>query len=305
MSGRPHLALGPAPYFWGEPALVDFYDTAAKSVFDMVYLGEVVCAKRRSFPLEGWLAVGRELAAAGKTVIFSTLALLEAGSELGFLKRLIANDEFMIEANDMAAVQLVRGHPFVAGPTLNIYNPRTLEVLYAQGMVRWLPPVELGAGTFAALHETRPAGVQTELPVWGRMPLAWSARCYTARHLDLAKDQCGFRCSDYPDGLRVRTQEDQDFLVLNGTQVSSAVRCNLLEHLPQMLTLGVEVLRLAADHKAVFEVAALVRDVIDQQRSASEAYRQAAELTTDDCSDGYWIGQPGISRAAAGENAQP
>ncbi len=297
MNPTPRLSLGPVPYFWGEKQLRSFYDSAANSAFEIIYLGEMVCAKRRPFSFEGWLALARDLASAGKTVIFSTLALLEAGSELGFLKRLIANGEFMIEANDVAAIQLARGHPFVGGSTLNIYNPRTLEVLAAQGLVRWMPPTELGSGPTEALHQVRPANVQTELPVWGRMPLAWSARCYTARHLDRAKDQCGFCCSEYPEGLLVHTQEEQRFLVLNGTQVTSATRLNLLEHLPQILASKVEVLRLAGDHPAVFEAGKLVRTVLDGQLDASTAAQQAVHLTSDDDSDGYWLGQPGMMTA--------
>ena len=297
MSVSPRLSLGPVPYFWGEQQLLDFYDSAANSSFEIIYLGEMVCAKRRSFSFQGWLELGRDLASAGKTVIFSTLALLEAGSELGFLKRLIANGEFLIEANDVAAIQLTQGHPFVGGSTLNIYNPRTLEVLAAQGLIRWIPPTELASGPLEALHQVRPATVQTELPVWGRMPLAWSARCYTARHLNRAKDQCGFCCSEYPEGLLAHTQEDQRFLVLNGTQVTSATRWNLVEHLPQIQATGIEVLRLAGDHPAVFEAGKLVRAVLDKQLDASTAAQQATHLTSDDDSDGFWLGQPGMMAA--------
>ena len=41
----------------------------------------------------------------------------------------------------------------------------------------------------------------TEAWAFGRLPLAFSARCFTARHHHLNKDDCGFRCLEDPDGL--------------------------------------------------------------------------------------------------------
>jgi collagenase-like PrtC family protease len=43
--------------------------------------------------------------------------------------------------------------------------------------------------------------METELFGYGRLPLAFSARCFTARHYNLQKDDCQFRCLDHPDGL--------------------------------------------------------------------------------------------------------
>jgi hypothetical protein len=57
---------------------------------------------------------------------------------------------------------------------------------------------------------------------YGRMPLAFSARCFTARHRNLPKDDCQFSCMDHPDGLMLKTRESEDFLVLNGIQTQSA-----------------------------------------------------------------------------------
>jgi hypothetical protein len=50
------------------------------------------------------------------------------------------------------------------------------------------------------LHKTRPAGVETEVFAFGKLPLAFSARCFTARHYGLNKDDCQFKCLDHPEG---------------------------------------------------------------------------------------------------------
>ena len=73
----------------------------------------------------------------------------------------------------------------------------------------------------------RPAGLETEVFAYGRLPLAFSARCFTARHRNLPKDDCRFSCIDHPDGLLMETREKQPFLVLNGIQTQSALVYNL------------------------------------------------------------------------------
>ena len=68
----PRLALGPVLYFWSRDDLFRFYREIAELPLDTVYLGETVCAKRRSLRLDDWLAIGRELADAGKEVVLSS-----------------------------------------------------------------------------------------------------------------------------------------------------------------------------------------------------------------------------------------
>lgn len=80
-------------------------------------------------------------------MVLSTLALVQASSELGELKRYVENGEFLLEASDLGVVNLCaeRKLPFVAGHALNCYNAVTLRLLLKQGMTRWCMPVELSA----------------------------------------------------------------------------------------------------------------------------------------------------------------
>src|SRR3546814_4271204 len=97
---------------------------AADWPLDVIYLGETVCSKRRELGTRDWITLAAELAAGGKQVVLSSLALIEAESELGALTRLVEDGACWIEANDLSAVQLCRNRqvPFVAGPSLNVYN---------------------------------------------------------------------------------------------------------------------------------------------------------------------------------------
>src|SRR3546814_12149327 len=90
------------------------------------------------------IALAEEIAGSGKEVVLSTLALIEAESELGVLDRLVAHGGFRVEANDLSAVQLCRerGRSFVAGPSLTVYNHRALALLAEDGLHRWVSSEE-------------------------------------------------------------------------------------------------------------------------------------------------------------------
>jgi len=250
------LSLGPIQYFWERQRVFEFYKQAAESAAEIIYLGEVVCSKRRQVKYEDWLAIGSELKQAGKEVILSSLTLLEAASEVSSLKKLCANDSFMVEANDISAVQLLStaGKSFVTGPSVNIYNGRSLKLFAGKGMHRWVLPVELGLDTLKDLQALRPEGVETEVFALGRLPLAYSARCYTARSHNLPKDDCQFKCIDYPDGRVLETQEGQEFLVLNGIQTQSALTHQALDSLPELAALGVDVLRVSPQYNGTMQI---------------------------------------------------
>jgi len=236
--------------------VLDFYQQAAESEAEIIYLGEVICSKRRLIKFEDWLAIGNELRQSGKEVILSTLTLLEAASEMSSLKKLCANESFMVEANDISAVQMLSsaGKSFVTGPSFNIYNGRSLRLLAKKGLKRWVLPVELGLDTLKDLQDLRPEGLETEVFALGRLPLAYSARCYTARSHNLPKDDCQFKCIDYPDGRLLETQEKQEFLVLNGIQTQSALTHQVLDQVPELAALGVDVLRISPQYNGTMEI---------------------------------------------------
>src|SRR3546814_14050931 len=81
----------------------------------------------------------------------------------------------------MGAVHCLDGKPFVAGPFLNVYSRPTLEILAGLGARRWVMPLELGREGLEQLQRDRPDGMETEVFAYGRMPLDFSACCFTAR----------------------------------------------------------------------------------------------------------------------------
>ncbi|MCB1623517.1 MAG: U32 family peptidase [Pseudomonadales bacterium] len=288
------LAVGPLLYLWDRQTALDFYADMCDAPVDIVYLGEVVCSKRRVLQKDDWGLVACALEAAGKEVVWSTLALIEAESELATMARIVDGSAGHFEANDMAAVQHGAGSPFVAGPHLNVYNEATLRLLVEQGARRWVAPVELPLATIATLGETRPKGLEIEVFAYGRLPLAFSARCFTARSQDRPKDDCGFICREYPDGITLYSRDDQPFLTLNGIQTQSAAVQNLCARVGELRAAGVDILRLSPQSQDFAAVIRAFRDAVDATGAATPF--PASVLPGGYC-DGYLRGAAGIERA--------
>ena len=223
--------------------------------------------------------------------MLSTLALISAPSELKEVKRLIDNGELMIEANDLGAVQLASeaGLPFVCGPAINAYNADVLRMLLKQGMQRWVMPVELSRDWLMQLNQDlgrERQQFEVEVFAYGHLPLAYSARCFTARSLDRPKDNCELACIHYPTGRLASSREGQKVFNLNGIQTQSGYCYNLGNELAGMDGL-VDVVRLSPEGMETLEM--LARFKANQHGQAPLPLQQER-----DC-NGYWRQIPGMS----------
>ena len=291
------IALGPIQYYWPRDTVFSFYEAMASMPVDVVYLGETVCSRRHELRLADWLDIAARLQGAGKEVVLSTQVLLESGAEVNTMHRIAANGSFLVEANDMGAVQRLAGTlPFVAGPQLNLYNLPSLQWMASLGAVRWVMPLEMKRDDLAILQQGRPGGLQTEVFAYGRMPLAFSARCFTARHRNLPKDDCRFSCLDHPDGLLLKTRESEEFLVINGTQTQSSRVYNLIDSLDEMKALGVDVLRLSPQARHMTDIIALFDGARRQVLAPHEALARTGPFMPGQGCNGYWRGRPGLEQ---------
>lgn len=282
-------------YYWPRATVLDFYHAIAASPIDIVYLGEAVCSRRHEMRAPDWMDLARTLHDAGKEVVLSTQILIESGSDVTTMRKVTQNAAFMVEANDMGAVHCLTGKaPFVGGPHLNIYGIDTLALLADLGMVRWVMPLEMSQADLAVMQQHRPPHLQTEIFAYGRMPLAFSARCFTARYRDLPKDDCQFSCIDHPDGLLMQTREQQDFLVLNGIQTQSALVYNLIDQIDTMRALEVEVARISPQAHHTVRIIELFDAVRQGTMAAKPAMQSMRELMPDGACNGYWHARPGL-----------
>ncbi|MDO8351095.1 MAG: U32 family peptidase [Gallionella sp.] len=289
------LALGPVLYYWDRDTMFYFYDQMADAPVDIIYLGETVCSRRHLLRLQDYLDVAERLVAAGKEVVIATQALIESEYDVKTLRRIAGNEKFRVEANDMGAVRLLANKtPFVAGSTLNIFNSQTLDLLAGLGAARWVMPVEMSRAALASVLHQRQFALETEVFAYGRLPLAYSARCFTARHHNLQKDDCQFKCLDYEDGLALKTREGQPFLTLNGIQTQSALVHNLIGELDTLQDAGVDVVRVSPQAHHSGEILRLFRECMEQRVTPAQAFSQIEGLMPAASCNGYWHDKPGL-----------
>jgi O2-independent ubiquinone biosynthesis protein UbiV len=289
------ISIGPISYFWERQKVFDFYRNIEKTAVDIVYLGETICSKRRKLSLTDWLEIAVQLSKAGKEVVLSTLTLIEAASELSLQSRIAKNAQYTVEGNDMAAIHKLAGQqPFVIGPHINTYNSDTLEIFSDMGACRWVIPVELGNETISKILQQRPAGLETEIFAFGNLPLAFSARCYTARAHNRPKDSCGFICLDYPDGLPMFTQENEPFLILNGIQTQSVAKQNLVTLLDDINNLEIDVIRIMPQSEGTSEIIEIFHSVLNGNLQGEIALEKLATFHSFGKCNGYWFGKEGM-----------
>ena len=293
------LTLGPLLFHWPARKRRDFYlRIADEASVDSVYLGEVVCSKREGefAPLRA--EVIERLRAAGKEVVLSTLALVTTPAEVAAIREL-AGGELLVEANDVAGVQLLAGRPFVVGPYINVFNEGARDFLVGRGAVRIVLPVEMPAKSIAVVAggDTR---AEYEVQVFGRQPLSVAMRCYHARAHERTKDHCQLVCGLDADGLIARTIDGSDILTVNGTQTLTHGHAVLLAELEALRAAGVRHFRLSPQDLDMVRVATLYREVLEERSAPAEALAALRALTGDvPFVNGFLHGREGLAWTGA------
>jgi len=290
------ISVGPIYFYWPKQRVIDFYKKIANSKADIVYLGEVVCSKRKELRFEDWLNIASELEASGKEVVLSTLTLLEADSELRRMRRISQESKYMIEANDFAAISLAskESKGFIVGPSVNVYNANSLNFLKSKGMKRWCFPVELSKNTLQDMIVHKGDDLEVEVFAFGKLPLAFSARCFTARAYDLDKDDCQYKCIMHSDGMLLSTKEDEEFLTINGIQTMSNDTFNLINQIDDMRNIGVDVVRISPQSKNTDKIVNTFKDLSLNNINKDNAKKQLDNLSSSAFCDGYWFESPGM-----------
>lgn len=298
------LTMGPIYYLWDGPKWRDFYlRVADEAPVDRVVLGETVCSKRQHFIEPHLVEVVERLERAGKTVVFSSLALVTLERESRFVRDLIETSHHQIEANDLSAIGLIKGRGHLIGPLVNVYNGATARLLAQRGAERICLPPEL---PFTSVSQIAAAatGAMLEVFAFGRIPLAISARCAHARSKGNTKDNCQFVCGEEPDGLSLKTLDRQSFLVLNGVQTMSHTCQALVSELEEMRDAGIRSLRLSPQDCDMVGVAKTFREVLDRRIDPESALDQLRAIyPTAPFSNGFHHAKEGAAWIAKAKNA--
>ena len=293
------LTLGPLLYHWPARKRRDFYFRVAdEAPVDTVYLGEVVCSKREPSFEPFFDEVAARLRTGGKRIVVSTLALVTSKREIAAISELTARG-WLIEANDVASLQLLSGGAHVVGPHINVFNEGTRDFLAGRGAVRIVVPAEMPARSIRILAATA-GGTGIEVQVFGRQALAVAMRCYHARSHNLTKDHCQLVCGLDPDGLAASSIDGREILSINGTQTLTSGYCVHLSELDALREYGVTHFRLSPQDIDMVLVARCYRDVLDGKMSADDAL-QALRAVTGDVAylNGFLHGREGLAWSQA------
>ncbi len=290
------LTIGPNQFFWSADRWTSFYDEMAQMPVDRVVLGEAVCSKRLPFFQDRIPGAIETLLAAGKEVALTSLALVTLKRERKQTAEL-AEMGVEVEVNDLTALaHLPGGAAFSVGPLVNVYNEGTLSWLASRGARRICLPPELPLASVATISKSA-ADLGVAIEVWGhgRLPLAISGRCYHARLHKRTKDNCQFACEDDPDGLEVRTLEDQPFLAMNGVQTLSDSYACAAHQIDELADASVSALRLSPQSKGFAEICRLYRQLLNGDQDADRVVAAIRHIDANiRLSDGFLIGARGV-----------
>ncbi len=292
------ISIGPCLFDWGKKGITDFYKRMAfETEADILYIGEVVCSKRLHLSPEELIKLAEELKPSGKEIVLSMLGLVMTEEEQVEIRKMasLANDAGLrIEANDMASIGVGEGQPMVAGPHICSYNPETLDFLEGVGVDRVVLPVELSAKYIEGIFRDVKS-IESEVFAYGRLPLTFSARCYTARAFNLPKVNCQYKCGDYPDGMPMHTQENKQFLVINGIETMSELVYNLIADLKKLQEMQIDIFRLSPQSKNMADVVNIWKATMNGTIDSKEAIAKLLEINGNDpfC-NGYFHEQPGL-----------
>jgi collagenase-like PrtC family protease len=102
----------------------------------------------------------------------------------------------------------------------------------------------------------------------------------------LPKDQCDLICIDYPDGIQVKSQEEETLFTLNGIQTLSGLRYDLYSELEDMQAMGVDIARISPRSSGTMEI-------LDAYQQKMNGYDEPGYSSGANCI-GYWYNEPGM-----------
>ncbi len=291
------LTLGPVLFDWKKEDLFRFYDEAADMPVDRVYLGEVVCAKKKGLSVKELEGVGKKLERAGKEVVISSLAVVSNEEELK-LVRDIAQLPFSIEANDMSMFNIINlksgirnPKSIIAGPHITTYNVPSIDFLKSVGVKKVVFPVELSRDSVSYCIQN--TGIDAEVFAHGKVPLAFSWRCYTSRAYGLNKTDCQYHCKQHPDGMSLKTIEGEQTFTVNGTSILSALTYTLVEVIEDLQAIGANAIRISPQYKYTKQVVDIFRKRIEGRMGPVEAIHALKDTSPQGFCNGWYFGKAG------------
>lgn len=286
------ISLGPVLFSWEKDELIRFYDEVLDMPVDRVYLGEVVCAKRKCLTVKEIYEIGNKLKKAGKEVVISSLAVVTNEYELKMLRDIISLP-FPIEANDMSVFNIIGGQDkeVISGPHITTYNVPSVQFLQGIGVKQVVFPVELSKESIE--YTVKNTGIHAEVFAHGNIPLAFSWRCYTSRIYGLNKTNCQYHCKQFSDGIPLKTIDREPTFTINGASVLSALTYTLIELIEDLKAIGVKTIRISPQIKHTKYIVDVFRKRLDGTIGHDDAIELLKITSPQGFCNGWYFGKAG------------
>jgi collagenase-like PrtC family protease len=286
------LSLGPVLFDWKRKDLLKFYKQVEFMEVDTVYLGDVVCSRRKGLTIDDLKSIAERLTKSGKNVYLSTLAIVSNDEEIDYIREL-ATLGYPLEANDASAIAIAKetGSSCAAGPHITSYNTGDIEFLKRKGVERITFPVELPAESIR--YNIENSEITSEVFAHGKVPLAFSWRCYTSRAFGLNASNCEFDCRKFPDGMVINSLDDAPLFTINGKSILSANTYTLIEMTGELKSMNVDTLRISPQWEGTAEIVKIFKERIDGRIDNASALEMLKATSSEGFSNGWFKGTAG------------
>ncbi|MBI5681935.1 MAG: U32 family peptidase [Deltaproteobacteria bacterium] len=152
-------------------------------------------------------------------------------------------------------------------------------------------PVELSRDAIG--YNIQNTNIDGEVFAHGKVPLAFSWRCYTSRHYGLNKTNCKHHCRLYPDGMVLKSIEKEPLFTVNGTSILSADAYTIVEFVEDLKEIGVKALRISPQRQNTKEIVDVFRKRIDGEISGEEGLALLKDTSPIGFCNGWYLGKAG------------
>jgi len=148
-----------------------------------------------------------------------------------------------------------------------------------------------GGGDLA--YNIAKTGVPGEVFAHGKVPLAFSWRCYTSRAYGLTKTGCAHDCARHPGGMEIKTVDGEPLFTINGTSILSAKTYSLVTEVEDLKAMGVARIRVSPEPAHTARVLEVFKSRILGELGPAEGLRGIRGLTDGEVSNGWYHGRAG------------
>ncbi len=280
-----------------------YHDEFPAGGIDTAYIGDVVCHERNILSNDDLQSIVKRLHRQGIKVCYSTLALCTTPVEIDYLKEVYRFFDG-IEINMLGFMNLLKNNRFqdlgkkiVLGPHLNIYNWKSAAFLKKFNPSLMVAPFELTLDSITDIIEK--ASIPMEITAWGNVSVALSWRCYTARAVGRTREECGKVCFEYPEGMTLKTVENEELFLVDGLQVKSAKTYCLVESLPRLINKGISSFRIYPHREHTTRILDVFRQVLAEELDHRTARTQLAPFAPSGFCNGWLFQKAGWEYAVA------